>query len=159
MTKTQKKSLKVGKPVGTDHVNTVVRNYKKERWVHNSQRLGKEDSLSVWYSIEELEEFIGIAKNHGADGIKLYFGAYDENYKDEPLYAGRQTVVLVATKHKITEAGESNKDFYVQTDKGTTTIMAWNAGAVCPPFCGPKDGFGDLGITILDKGDEGFIVA
>jgi len=159
MTKTQKKSLKVGKPVGTDHVNTVVRNYKKERWVHNSQRLGKEDSLSVWYSIEELEEFIGIAKNHGADGIKLYFGAYDENYKDEPLYAGRQTVVLVATKHKITEAGESNKDLYVQTDKGTTTIMAWNAGAVCPPFCGPKDGFGDLGITILDKGDEGFIVA
>ena len=159
MTKTQKKSLKVGKPVGTDHVNTVVRNYKKERWVHNSQRLGKEDSLSVWYSIEELEEFIGIAKNNGADGIKLYFGAYDENYKDEPLYAGRQTVVLVATKHKITEAGESNKDLYVQTDKGTTTIMAWNAGAVCPPFCGPKDGFGDLGITILDKGDEGFIVA
>jgi len=159
MTKTQKKSLKVGKPVGTDHVNTVVRNYKKERWVHNSQRLGKEDSLSVWYSIEELEEFIGIAKNHGADGIKLYFGAYDENYKDEPLYAGRQTVVLVATKHKISEAGESNKDLYVQTDKGTTTIMAWNAGAVCPPFCGPKDGFGDLGITILDKGDEGFIVA
>jgi len=159
MTKTQKKSLKVGKPVGTDHVNTVVRNYKKERWVHNSRRLGKEDSLSVWYSIEELEEFIGIAKNHGADGIKLYFGAYDENYKDEPLYAGRQTVVLVATKHKITEAGESNKDLYVQTDKGTTTIMAWNAGAVCPPFCGPKDGFGDLGITILDKGDEGFIVA
>ena len=159
MTKTQKKSLKVGKPVGTDHVNTVVRNYKKERWVHNSRRLGKEDSLSVWYSIEELEEFIGIAKNHGADGIKLYFGAYDENYKDEPLYAGRQTVVLVATKHKITEAGESNKDLYVQTDRGTTTIMAWNAGAVCPPFCGPKDGFGDLGITILDKGDEGFIVA
>ena len=158
MTKTQKKSLKVGKPVGTHHVNTVVRNYKKERWVHNSRRLGKEDSLSVWYSIEELQEFIGIAKNHGADGIKLYFGAYDENYKDEPLYAGRQTVVLVATKHKITEAGESNKDLYVQTDKGTT-IMAWNAGTLCPPFCGPKDGLGDLGITILDKGDEGFIVA
>ena len=160
MTKTQKKSLKVGKPVGTDHVNTVVRNYKKERWVHNSQRLGKEDSLSVWYSIEELEEFIGIAKNHGADGIKLYFGAYDENYKDEPLYAGRQTVVLVATKHKITEAGESNKDLYVQTDKGTT-ILSWNVGTVCPPFCGPKDGFGfgDVGITILDKGEDGLIVA
>jgi hypothetical protein len=123
MTKTQKKSLKVGKPVGTNHVNTVVRNYKKERWVHNSRRLGKEDSLSVWYSIEELEEFIGIAKNHGADGIKLYFGAYDENYKDEPLYAGRQTVVLVATKHKITEAGESNKDLYVQTDR--VLLLLW----------------------------------
>ena len=85
MTTIQKKSLKVGKSVGTDHVNTVVRNYKKERWVHNSQRLGKEDSLSVWYSIEELEEFMSIAKNHGADGIKLYFGAYDEENKEQPL--------------------------------------------------------------------------
>ena len=131
MTTIQKKSLKVGKPVGTDHVDTVVRNYKKERWVHNSQRLGKEDSLSVWYSIEELEEFMSIAKNHGADGIKLYFGAYDKDYKEQPLYAGRQTVVLVATKHKITEAGESNKDIYIHTEKGST-IMAWNAGTYLP---------------------------
>ncbi len=160
MTTIQKKSLKVGKSVGTDHVDTVVRNYKKERWVHNSQRLGKEDSLSVWYSIEELEEFMSIAKSHGADGIKLYFGAYDEDYKEQPLYAGRQTVVLVATKHKMTEAGESNKDIYIQTENAST-ILAWNAGSVCPPFCGSKDGFGfgDVGITILDKGDDGFIIA
>ncbi len=160
MTTIQKKSLKVGKSVGTDHVNTVVRNYKKERWVHNSRRLGKEDSLSVWYSIEELEEFMSIAKNHGADGIRLYFGAYDEENKEQPLYAGRQTVVLVATKQKITEAGESNKDIYIQTEKGTT-IMAWNLGSICPPFCGSKDGFGfgDVGITILDKGDDGLVIA
>jgi hypothetical protein len=160
MTTIQKKSLKVGKSVGTDHLNTVVRNYKKERWVHNSQRLGKEDSLSVWYSIEELEEFMSIAKNHGADGIKLYFGAYDKDYKEQPLYAGRQTVVLVATKHKETEEGETNKDLHIQTENGTT-ILAWNAGSVCPPFCGSKDGFGfgDVGITILDKGEDGLIIA
>lgn len=156
----QKKSLKVGKQVNTDHVNTVIKNYKKERWVHNSNRLGKEDSLSVWYSIEELEEFIAMSKDHGADGIKLYFGAYDKDYKEQPLFAGRQTVALVATKHKITEAGESNKDIYIQTEEGST-IMAWNAGSVCPPFCGSKDGFGydDIGITILDKGDEGMVIA
>jgi len=160
MTTIQKKSLKVGKSVGTDHVNTVVRNYKKERWVHNSQRLGKEDSLSVWYSIEELEEFMSIAKSHGADGIKLYFGSYDKDYKDQPLYAGRQTVVLVATKQKENEVGESNKDIYIQTENAST-ILAWNAGSVCPPFCGSKDGFGfgDVGITILDKGDNGLIIA
>jgi hypothetical protein len=156
----EKKSLKVGKQVNTEHVNTVIKNYKKERWVHNSNRLGKEDSLSVWYSIEELEEFIAMSKDHGADGIKLYFGVYDKDYEQQPLYAGRQTIALVATKHKVTEAGESNKDIYIQTQNGSN-ILAWNAGNMCPPYCGTRDGFGfgDIGITIVDKGEDGIIIA
>lgn len=156
----QKKSLRVGKQVNTDHVDTVIKNYKKERWVHNSNRLGKEDSLSVWYSIEELEEFIAMSKEQGADGIKLYFGAYDKEYEDQPLYAGRQTIALVATKNKVTEAGELNKDIYIQTENGST-ILAWNAGNMCPPYCGSRDGFGfgDIGITIVDKGEDGMIIA
>lgn len=159
MTKTQKKSLVAGKQVDTAHVDTVIKNYKQHRWVHNSRRLGKEDSLSVWYSIEELERFIEKSKEHGADGIKLYFGAYNEDYKEQPLYAGRQTIVLVATKHKTSEAGESNKDIYITTERGST-ILAWNAGSVCPPFCGTKGDFGDdIGITIIDKGEDGIIVA
>lgn len=154
----QKKSVKVGKQVNTDHVNTVIKNYKKERWVHNSNRLGKEDSLSVWYSIEELEEFIAMSKDHGADGIKLYFGAYDKEYEKQPLYAGRQTIALVATKNKVTIAGESNKDIYIQTESGST-ILAWNAGTLCPPFCDKGKDFGEIGITIVDKGNEGMIIA
>lgn len=160
MTTIQKKSLKVGKQVNTNHVNTVIKNYKQERWVHNSKRLGKEDSLSVWYSIEELEEFIAQSKEHGADGIKLYFGAYDKEYKEQPLFAGRQTIALVATKHKVSPEGEgSNKDIYINTEKGST-ILAWNAGSICPPYCGGKGGFDEteIGITIIDKGDEGLII-
>lgn len=152
----QKKSLKVGKQVDTAHVDNAIRNYKQERWVQNSQRLGKEDSLSVWYSIEELESFIAKSKEHGADGLKLYFGAYDKDYEAQPLYAGRQTIVIVATKHKDTEDGRTNKDLYVQTEAGTS-ILAYNAGMICPPFCGKDTGNG-VGITILDKGDEGFAV-
>ena len=158
MTTIQKKSLKVGRQVDTKHVDTVIKNYKQERWVHNSKRLGKEDSLSVWYSIEELEEFIALSKMHGADGIKLYFGAYDKEYEDQPLYAGRQTIALVATKHKISETGASNKDIYIQTEKGST-ILSWNAGGLCPPFCGRDKDFGEIGITILDKGNEGMVIA
>jgi hypothetical protein len=151
----QKKSLKVGKQVDTHHVDNAIRNYKQERWVQNSQRLGKEDSLSVWYSIEELEEFIAMSKEHGADGIKLYFGAYDKDYTDHPLYAGRQTVVLVATKHKESEDGHTNKDLYIQTEEGTS-ILAYNTGMLCPPFC-TREG-GGVGVTIFDKGNEGFVV-
>ena len=54
MIKYQKKTLKVGKYVNTEHINTHIRTYKKERWIHNTERLGKADSLSSWYSIEEL---------------------------------------------------------------------------------------------------------
>jgi hypothetical protein len=151
----EKKSLKAGKLVDTAHVDSVIKNYKRERWVHNSRRLGKEDSLSVWYSVEELEEFLRKAKEHGGDGIKLYFGAYDKDHAPKPLYTGRQTVVLVATKQKETETGVVNKDVYINTDKGYS-ILAYNVGTICPPFCNGSEG---IGITILDKGNEGIVVA
>jgi len=157
----EKKSLKVGKMVTTKHVDTVIKNYKQERWVDNSKKLGKEDSLSVWYSVEELEEFLQTIKSHGGDGVRMYFGAYDKNYTEQPLYAGRQTVVLVATKQKETETGaEARKDIYINTEKGNT-ILAYNAGALCPPFCREfgEGGFGDIGITILDKGEDGLVIA
>src|SRR5258708_3469522 len=111
----EKKSLKVGKFVNTEHVNSVIRTYKQERWVHNSERLGKEDSLSVWHSIEELEELIAKAKEHGGDGIRFHFAAYPKDYTEQPLYAGRQTIVMIATKQKETEKGLANKDIYMNT--------------------------------------------
>ncbi len=160
----EKKSLSVGKYVNTEHVDTVIRTYKKERWVHNSKRIGKEDSLSSWYSVEELEGFIDTIKQHGADGIKFYFAAYPENNAPKPEYAGRQTIVLVATKSKENGNGVTNKDIYI-TKNGSTDILAYNAGSLCPPFCGgggpPGTGdteWGGLGLAIVDKGNEGFAV-
>lgn len=153
----KKKSVKVGKLVDTKHVDRVIRNYKQERWVHNSKRLGKEDSLSVWYSVEELEEFLSKVKEHGGDGIKLYFGAYDKNDAPQPQYQGRQTVVLVATREKQTLEGVANKDIYINTEEGTS-ILAYNVGRLCPPLCQNGDDFDDLGIAVVDKGDEGLFV-
>lgn len=164
MITTTKKSLKVGKYVNTSHVDTVISNYKKERWVHNSERIGKEDSLSAWYSVEELEEFIAKIKDHGADGIKFYFAAYSADYAEKPEYANRQTIVLVATKHNETPAGAANKDVYIQTKEGSQ-ILAYNAGSLCPPNCGSRwpvtveePGLGDIGITIVDRGEKGMTI-
>jgi hypothetical protein len=131
----EKKSLKVGKLVGSEHLEMVTANYKKERWAPNSERIGKSDSLSAWYSVEELEEYIEMIKKNGADGIKFYFGAYPENYEERPEYSGRQTIVLVATKSKETETGFVNKDLYI-TKNGTTTVMGLNMANICPPLCG-----------------------
>ncbi|MGB8191010.1 MAG: hypothetical protein WCF67_03780 [Chitinophagaceae bacterium] len=164
MVTTQKKSLKVGKYVNTEHVDTVIRTYKQERWVHNSDRIGKEDSLSAWYSVEELEAFLEKAKQHGADGVKMYFAAYPENFTEVPEYAGRQTVVMVGTKRKPSiNGGSKDKDIYVQTDNGNQ-ILAYNMARLCPPYCGGSkdDGvdFGDegIGITIVDRKDKGLMV-
>ena len=153
----QKKSVRAGKFVNTEHVNSVIKNYKQERWIHNSNRLGKEDSLSVWYSLEELEEFLAKAKDHGSDGIRMYFGAYGQDNAPQPLYAGRQTIVMVATQQKETENGEVTKDIYITTEK-SISILAYNAGRLCPPLC-QQDDFGGIGITIVDKGNDGFVIA
>ncbi|MBL0134910.1 MAG: hypothetical protein IPP79_13430 [Chitinophagaceae bacterium] len=47
---TTTKSRTVGKFVDSKHTDNVIRNYKQERWVQNSKHIGKEDSLSAWYS-------------------------------------------------------------------------------------------------------------
>ena len=49
MTTQEKNSVKVSKDVNTEYVDTVIREYKQNRWVQNSERIGKPDSLSVWY--------------------------------------------------------------------------------------------------------------
>jgi hypothetical protein len=159
MIKYQKKALKAGTYVDTAHVDSVIRTYKQERWVYNSERIGKEDSLSTWYSIEELEEFIETAKTNGADGIKIYFAAYPKDFAKDPEYAGRQSVVLVATKQKQTEEGVQNKDVYVAGQAGAQ-ILAYNFGSICPPYCGgkgvgPDDG---VGIAIVDRKDKGLSI-
>ena len=156
----QKKSLNVGKYVNTAHVDSVIRTYKQERWVHNSDRIGKEDSLSGWWSIEEVEEFLATAKQHGADGVKLYFAAYPQDFAEIPEYAGRQTLVMVGTKRKQTPNGSLDKDIYVNTENGTQ-ILAYNVMKLCPPNCGTKEtdsDWGGLGVTIVDRKDKGLTV-
>lgn len=156
------KSLKVGKYVSNQHVDSIIRTYKQERWAQNSERIGKEDSLTVWYSIEELEEFLANAKSHAADGIKFCFAAYPENYTDTPEYAGRQTIVMIATKSKEEEIGLTQRDVYIQDAEGAK-ILAYNAGRICPPICPPKPGndaddWGGIGVAIVDRADKGLVI-
>jgi hypothetical protein len=153
MSTIEKKSVKVGKYVDTDFVDAFIRNYKQERWIHNSKRLGKEDSLSCWYSVEELEEFIATIKQHGADGIRLYFGAYPNETDRTKGKDGRQSMVLVATRSKHELGGVSHKDVYL-SDDGKANILAYNMANYCPPFCGPAGGIGSsIGVTILENPD------
>ena len=123
----EKKTVKAGRYVTTEHVDTLIRNYKKERWLQNSERIGNEDTLGLWLSVEELEEFIQTSKMYGADGVRICFGVYGGNARaPRPEMVGKQTVAFVATSSEIDNAGDQlNKDIYIKRDE-KPTILAYN---------------------------------
>jgi len=152
------KNLKVSKDVKTEQVDTLIREYKQSRWVPNSDRIGKPDSLSAWYSIEDIEMFLASAKENGGDGIKFYYAAYPEDFAPRPEYASRQTLVMVATKSKVSEMGAiANKDVYITKNGQIKLLHGLVPPGLCPPLCNSNSegGMGDLGITIVDKGEKG----
>ena len=126
-----------GKVVSTQHVDQLVGNYKFLRWGQNSDQLGKPDSLSTWYGLTELQDFINLSRENKADGIKMYFGLYPDDYEIQD-FRGMQTVVLVATKQTLTGKGLVTKDLFIQRD-GRSEILAFNVGQLCPPWCTPPD--------------------
>ena len=152
----QKNSVKTGTKAGAGEVDNLIREYKKNRWAQNSERIGKPDTLSIWYSIEEMENFLSLAKSKGGDGIRFYFAAYPEDYTKKPEYAARQTLASVATRSKITEAGTiAHKDIYCSVNGKLKVLSGLNPKG-CPPLCPPpsEGGMGDLGITLIDKGEK-----
>ncbi|HTL08134.1 MAG TPA: hypothetical protein VL307_07765 [Chitinophagaceae bacterium] len=162
-TKSVKKS---GKIVNSKHVDSLLSNYKKERWVQNSKSIGKEDSLSVWYSIDELQAFVEMAKQNGADGIKMYFGVYKADTAAEARFEDRQTIVLVASKTKELDNGLTiDKNIYVNRDN-KPEVLAFNAGRICPPACSGGGGGTDTSTgfdwdnpgILIDRQNEGMIV-
>ncbi|HEV3223631.1 MAG TPA: hypothetical protein VGZ90_12175 [Puia sp.] len=153
----QKNLIEISKDISTVKAHNLIREYKQTRWVPNSERISKADSLSAWYSIEEMENFLSLAKSQGGDGVKFYYGAYPEDYTPKPEYAGRQTLVMIATKSKLTEMGAiANKDIYYSKNE-RLKILSGTDPRICPPICNPpsEGGMGDLGITIVDKGEKG----
>jgi hypothetical protein len=156
MTTQVKNNVKTKKTGQTADAETFIREYKQKRWVQNSDRIGKPDALSAWYSIEELEHFISLTKSHGGSGVRVFYGAFPEDYTAQPEYAGRQTLVMVATRSRILEDGcTTDKNIYTHKN-GRVEILSTQNPRICPPICPPPDGgMGDFGITIVDRGAKG----
>lgn len=156
MTTQVKNYVSAKKTSRTEDAETFIREYKQKRWVQNSERIGKADSLSAWYSVEELEKFLALAKSNGGDGVRFFYGAFPEDYTAKPEYAGRQTLVMVATKSRTTDDGcTTDKNIY-RKNNGRVEILSGIIPKGCPPACPPPDGgMGDFGITIVDRGSKG----
>jgi hypothetical protein len=156
MTTQVKNYVRTKKSESASDVENLIREYKQKRWAQNSDRIGKADSLSAWYSVEELEKFLALAKSNGGDGIRFFYGAFPEDYSAQPEYAGRQTLVMVATKSRTSDDGcTTDKNIYTKKN-GRIEILSGIIPKGCPPACPPPDGgMGDFGITIVDRGSKG----
>jgi hypothetical protein len=136
-------------------VDTFISTYKKERWAHNTEHLGKEDALSGWYSVEQLQQFIEEVKMRGGDGVRFHFGVYPDNYSEAPGYIGRQTIVLMGTRSKDGTV-QSSKQLYI-ADGETTRPVAMIGVPPCPEVC--PWGFPDpFGLAIVDHPEKGITI-
>jgi hypothetical protein len=130
----EKKSVNAGKLVTKQEVDTLITSYKQERWAANSDKLGKADSLSVWFTVEEVEAFLDTVKANGGNGVRFHFGVFNAENATEPEFEGRQTVVMIGNRSVDGSYGTS-KELY-SNKNGKPEIVALSGGVLCPPFCG-----------------------
>ena len=143
----EKKSVKAGKRVSKQEVDTLISSYKQERWAANSDRLGKADSLSVWFTVEEVEAFLAAVKENGGNGVRLHFGVFNAENAAQPEFEGRQTVVMVGNRSNDGTYA-SSKELY-SNKNGKPEVVALGGGIICPPFCG-NGGLGKASLVVRE---------
>ncbi|MNK38571.1 hypothetical protein D3C87_571620 [compost metagenome] len=115
-------------------------NYNNKRASLSAKREQKEDANAIWYSLEELENYIHYIKTNGAkegynvDGIRFYFGVYpdDEAHGEK---AGLTTLFLVPTGKKERSSTEQVQSFALmqETSSDIQSIEPMNYGNIGRP--------------------------
>jgi hypothetical protein len=157
----EKKSVNEGKCASKQEVDNLIRAYKQERWADNSERIGKADALSVWFSVEALEEFIDTVKANGGNGVRFHFGVFSAENAPQPILEGRQTLVMVGNRSNDGTHNDT-KELYAYNN-GKPEIVASLGTFPCPPICGSGlSKAGDWRImgsaTLIDRGEKGMSV-
>src|SRR6201996_9745500 len=91
------KTVNAQNNITKNEMNNLTSAYKQDRWAANTEKLGRADSLSIWYTVEELENFLNEVKAHGGNGVRIHLGVFPEGYR-KPELVGMQTAVMVATR-------------------------------------------------------------
>jgi hypothetical protein len=123
--------------------------YIEERHKLISTTIGKEDATAIWYSINELENYIaylkaqGLQKGYDVKGIRFYLGVYPQNatYAEK---AGLTTIFLAPTGNKIVQKGGftsfTQKQTARQNEVDIVDIAPLNFGTMGNP---PKVEYGN----------------
>jgi hypothetical protein len=158
----EKKSVNAGKFATKQEVDTLTSTYKQERWADNSERMGKADSLSVWFTVEDMENFLDAVKSNGGNGVRFHFGVFNEENAPQAEFEGRQTLVMVGNRSSDGSYNTSKELF--TNNNGKPEIVALAGGVLCPPWCGSGTIGGKLGnhglgnSVLIDRGEKGMSV-
>ena len=139
------KFVNAGSYVGKTEKNALTSAYKQERWAANTERLGRADSLSIWYTVEELENFLNEVKENGGNGVRIHFGVFPEGYR-KPELVGMQTVVLVANR-----SADGTLENAKELRSRNGEILAMDGPIPCPPYCGTGgNGLGKASLVVRE---------
>ncbi len=119
------------------------------------------NSRTAWFSLERMEALVAKLRSEDADGLRIYFAAYDSTYTaatnhvPPPEYWGYNTVLLVSTRDSVADGIHYHRDYYGGAaddlhrglDGLITTAAIENFGGMCPP---PPDCH-DEGATLLPR--------
>jgi hypothetical protein len=121
-------------------VNERVKNYLAGKHIALSTALGRDDSKAAWYSLEQLEELMREMYYQNADGLRIYFGAYNN---EDNEYPGQLTVMFVPTFRD--EATGKNTDIIIEdyddygirsaAQESTKEKKYLDTIGLCPPSC------------------------
>jgi hypothetical protein len=135
--------------VGKEKVNDRVKRYQSgDRALYKGKHQLLSDNMEqqghfqgetkyVWYSKQYLQDLIAEINHYNGDGLRVYFGEY-ENENQVP--AGQLCLLMVVTKaDAINDA--IHRDVIMENEPGFDLRMSVSAkreiniGAPCPPIC------------------------
>ena len=123
--------------------NELHLNFMKYRASIIAKYIKKEDANAIWFSVEELGNYIHYIKAKGkktgfdVNGIRIYFGVYPDQKKYAEK-AGLMTVFLQATGKEIRKAPKEGEvqTFALMMDSGeqdVSSIEPMNYGSIGRP--------------------------
>lgn len=138
-------SIKLNKQVAQLYVNNYT-----VAGIQLQAGADKPNSRCFWISLKRLNGLVAKLNREKADGIRLYFAAYNKMYslsdKSAPAqkYWGHNTIVIVSTKDStVGKPGKDttyHADYYtdivspvVNEQKNPGQTLPENRGEICPP--------------------------
>jgi hypothetical protein len=123
-----------------EEVNQRVKNYLQTKHTLLTSAIGKDDTKSAWYSLEQFEELMREMYYLNADGLRIYFGAYSA---DDEEYPNQLTVIFVPTH--LSDTGShtdiiiDDEQNFMQRTMVPATLKNLDTIGLCPPSCSDQD--------------------